>query len=234
MPLSPPPPGLKLSIVMPCYNERATIETIIQRVLDVPFEKELIIVDDGSTDGTRQFLETINDPRVRLFFQPRNMGKGAALARGFKEIRGDIVIIQDADLEYHPEEYGQLIEPIVGGKADVVYGSRFMGTRRVFLFDHYLANKFLNILANCLYNTVLTDMETCYKAFRAEVIREIEVKERRFGVEPELTAKIFKRKLRVYETPISYDGRSYEEGKKIGWLDGLRAVWVLIKYRFVD
>jgi len=219
---------------MPCYNERATIETIIGRVLAVPFDKELIVVDDGSTDGTREFLETIDDVRVRLFLQPKNMGKGAALARGFKEIRGDIVIIQDADLEYHPEEYGQLIEPIVSGKADVVYGSRFMGTRRVFLFDHYLANKFLNFMANCLYNTVLTDMETCYKAFKAEVVREIEVNERRFGVEPELTAKIFKRKLRVYETPISYDGRSYEEGKKIGWLDDLGAVWVLIKYRFVD
>jgi glycosyltransferase involved in cell wall biosynthesis len=219
---------------MSVYNERATIDEIVGRVLVAPFEKELIIVDDGSTDGTREFLQKIDDDRVRLFFQDRNRGKGAALARGFQEITGDIVIVQDADLEYYPEEYGQLIRLLLEDKADVVYGSRFLGTHRVFMFSHYLANKFLNFLTNLLYNTTLTDMETCYKAMRADIVRNLNIRENRFGVEPEITAKIFKQDLRVYETPISYDGRSYGEGKKIRWKDAVRAVWVLLKYRFVN
>ena len=225
---------LKLSIVMPVYNERNFIEEILSRVLAAPYDKEVIIVDDGSTDGTREYLQSLTDERVRLFLQDFNQGKGAALARGFDEVTGDIVIIQDADLEYYPEEYGRLIRLIVEGKADVVYGSRFLGTHRVFMFSHFMANKLLNLMTNVLYNTMLTDMETCYKAMKSEVVRHLRVKEKRFGVEPEMTAKIFKRKYRVYETPISYDGRSYEEGKKIGWRDAVRAVWVLLKYRFTE
>lgn len=223
-----------LSVVMPCYNEAATIETIVSRVLAVPLDKELIIVDDGSTDGTRQRLKAITDPRVRLFFQPRNMGKGAALARGFIEARGQIVIVQDADLEYYPEEYGQLIELILEGQADAVYGSRFLGRHCGFMLSHYLGNRFLTLVANLLYKTTLTDMETCYKAFRAEVIKSIALQEKRFGFEPEITAKLFKRRLRVMERPISYNARGHEAGKKIGWKDGLRALWVLLKYRFID
>jgi len=227
---------MKLSIIMPVYNEKATIEKIMARVLAVPVDKELVIVDDWSTDGTREILRSYEGRSgIKVIYHPHNLGKGAAVRTGIRECTGDIVIIQDADLEYSPEEYPKLIEPIVRGVADVVYGSRFYGTHRVFLVWHYLGNKFLTFMTNILYNTMLTDMETCYKVFRAEVIKGLNLRANRFDIEPEITAKIFKnRKLRVYEMPITYDGRDYDEGKKIHWYDGLPALWTLIKYRFVD
>jgi glycosyltransferase involved in cell wall biosynthesis len=224
-----------LSVVMPAYNERHTIEEIIQRVLAVPLRIELIVVDDASTDGTRDILQRLAATLpIRLLLQPQNQGKGAALRRGFAEVSGDIVVIQDADLEYSPEEYPDLIELICAARADVVYGSRFIGRHRVFLFTHYLGNWALTLLTNVLYNTILTDMETCFKAMRIEVLRSMTLRSNRFGIEPELTAKIFKRGFRVYEIPITYDGRGYEEGKKITWRDGVVAVWTLLKYRFTE
>jgi glycosyltransferase involved in cell wall biosynthesis len=224
-----------LSVVMPVFNERATIEEIISRVLRVPIRIELIVVDDGSTDGTRDVLQTLQRERgFRLVLQPKNQGKGAALRRGFQDVTGDLVVIQDADLEYSPEEYPGLIELICQGRADVVYGSRFLGRHRVFLFTHYLGNRLLTLLTNVLYNTMLSDMETCYKVMRTEVLRSMSLKSNSFGIEPELTAKIFKRGYRVYEVPITYDGRSYDEGKKITWRDGVVALWVLLKYRFTE
>jgi glycosyltransferase involved in cell wall biosynthesis len=224
-----------LSVVMPVFNERATIEEIISRVLRVPIRIELIVVDDGSTDGTRDLLQTLQRERgFRLVLQPKNQGKGAALRRGFQDVTGDLVVIQDADLEYSPEEYPGLIELICQGRADVVYGSRFLGRHRVFLFTHYLGNRLLTLLTNVLYNTMLSDMETCYKVMRTEVLRSMTLKSNSFGIEPELTAKIFKRGYRVYEVPITYDGRSYDEGKKITWRDGVVALWVLLKYRFTE
>src|SRR5215471_20616489 len=222
-----------LSVVMPVYNERATIEEIIPRVLAVPVRIELIVVDDGSTDGTRDLLTALQKHHnFKLIFQQQNGGKGAALRRGFQEVTGDLVVIQDADLEYSPEELPELIALICEGRADVVYGSRFLGRHRVFLFTHYAGNRFLTLVTNMLYNTMLTDMETCYKVMRTEVLRSMTLEANGFGIEPELTAKIFKRGYRVYEVPISYDGRGYDEGKKIGWRDGLVAVWVLLKFRF--
>jgi glycosyltransferase involved in cell wall biosynthesis len=224
-----------LSVVMPVYNERTTIEEIIGRVMAVPLRIELVVVDDGSKDGTREILAQLQERhKFKLFLQPRNQGKGAALRRGFSEATGDIVVIQDADLEYSPEEFPSLIELICQGRADVVYGSRFLGRHRVFLFTHYLGNRVLTLLTNVLYNTMLTDMETCYKAMRGEIVRQLDVQEDGFGIEPELTAKIFKRGFRVYEVPITYDGRGYDEGKKITWRDGLVALWVLLKYRFTE
>ena len=224
-----------LSVVMPVFNESATIEEIIHRVLAVPVRTQLIVVDDGSTDGTRDILARMHaELGFTLVLQPRNMGKGAALRRGFDEVKGDLVVIQDADLEYSPEEFPMLVEMIVDGRADVVYGSRFLGRHRVFLFTHYLGNRLLTLLTNVLYNTMLTDMETCYKVMRREVLTGMNLQSNGFGIEPEMTAKIFKRGFRVYEVPITYDGRSYEEGKKIGWKDGVVALWVLLKYRFVD
>ena len=224
-----------LSVVMPCYNERATIEEIIRRVQAVPIRTELIVVDDGSTDGTREILGTLAEKHgFKLILQPQNGGKGAALRRGFQEVTGDLVVIQDADLEYSPEEFPQLIELICQGRADVVYGSRFLGRHRVFLFTHYAGNRFLTLVTNVLYNTMLTDMETCYKVMRTEVLRSMTLDSSGFGIEPELTAKIFKRHYRVYEVPITYDGRGYEEGKKITWRDGFVALWVLLKYRFTE
>jgi glycosyltransferase involved in cell wall biosynthesis len=222
-----------LSVVMPVYNERATIEEILARVAAVPVRKELIVVDDCSTDGTRDVLSGLQRQHgFRLLLQDRNQGKGAALRRGFAEVTGDLVIVQDADLEYSPEEYPELIELICDGRADVVYGSRFLGRHRVFLFTHYLGNRLLTLLTNVLYNTMLTDMETCYKVMRTEVLRSFELQSDGFGIEPELTAKIFKRGYRVYEVPITYDGRGYDEGKKITWRDGVVALWVLLRYRF--
>jgi glycosyltransferase involved in cell wall biosynthesis len=224
-----------LSVVMPVFNERETIEEIIRRVLAVPVRKELIVVDDCSTDGTRDMLNGLQQRyEFRLFLQNRNQGKGAALRRGFAEVGGDIVLVQDADLEYSPEEYPDLIGLICEGRADVVYGSRFLGRHRVFLFTHYLGNRLLTLLTNVLYNTMLTDMETCYKVMRTEVLRSFALRSDGFGIEPELTAKIFKRGFRVYEVPITYDGRGYDEGKKITWRDGIVALWVLMRYRFSE
>ena len=220
---------------MPVYNERATIDEIIARVLSVPMRIELIVVDDCSSDGTREHLVNLQRERgFTLLLQERNQGKGAALRRGFSAVTGDIVVIQDADLEYSPEEFPMLAELIVEGRADVVYGSRFLGRHRVFLFTHYLGNRVLTLLTNVLYNTMLTDMETCYKIMRREVLHGMNLQSNGFGIEPEMTAKIFKRGFRVYEVPITYDGRSYEEGKKIGWKDGVVALWVLLKHRFTD
>jgi glycosyltransferase involved in cell wall biosynthesis len=224
-----------LTVVMPVYNERATVDEIVARVLDVPVRKELIAVDDGSTDGTRERLMALGKERgFKVVLQERNKGKGAAVRRGIAEASGDIVVIQDADLEYSPEEYPELLELIVRGKADAVYGSRFIGRHRCFLFTHYLANLFLNLVTNVLYNTTMTDMETCLKAVRTDVLKSLTLRSDRFGIEPEITAKLFKADARVYEVPITYDGRDYSEGKKITWRDGLPALWTLIKYRFVD
>jgi len=224
-----------LSVVMPVYNERDTIEGMIARVLAVPnLRIELVVVDDGSKDGTSDILRGLQGRYPFKLFQKPNGGKGSALRLGFKEVTGDLVVIQDADTEYSPEEFPELIELICQGRADVVYGSRFLGRHRVFLFTHYLGNLFLTFLTNVLYNTMLTDMETCYKAMRIEVLRSFALDSDGFGIEPEMTAKIFKRGYRVYEVPITYDGRGYEEGKKITWRDGVVALWVLLKYRFTE
>ena len=224
-----------LSVVMPVYNERGTIDEIIRRVLAVALRVQLIVVDDGSNDGTREILvELQRELGFQLVLQERNRGKGAALRRGFEEARGDLVIIQDADLEYSPEEYPELIELICQGRADVVYGSRFLGRHRVFMFSHYLGNRVVTLLTNILYNTMLTDMETCYKVMRAEIVKGLNLQSNGFGIEPEMTAKIFKGGHRVYEIPITYDGRGYDQGKKITWRDGIVALWVLLKFRVVD
>ena len=219
---------------MPVYNEKNTIHEIIARVLkvDTGLEKELVIVDDFSTDGTRDILEQLDNPRIKVFFHPKNMGKGAALRTGFSQVQGDIVLIQDADLEYDPREYPKLLEPILDGRADVVYGSRFLGgPHRVLFFWHYVANKMLTGFANLLSNLNLTDIETCYKVFKKDVLSRIRLKSDRFGFEPEVTIKVAKLKCRVYEIPISYSGRDYSEGKKIGWKDGLAAIYHLLRYR---
>src|SRR3954452_16877269 len=228
-------PDPLLSVVMPAYNERDTIEEIIRRVLAVNIRTELIVVDDGSKDGTRDILSRLQpELGFTLVLQPQNAGKGSALRRGFQDVRGDLVVIQDADLEYSPEEFPQLIELICQGRADVVYGSRFLGKHRVFMFTHYMGNRLLTMATNILYNTMLTDMETCYKVMRTEVLRSMSLEADGFGIEPEMTAKIFKRGYRVYEVPITYDGRGYDEGKKITWRDGFVALWVLVKYRFTE
>lgn len=245
----------KLSIVIPVFNEKDTILEILRRVLDTSMRKEVLVVDDCSNDGTREILQSFaelqakgssqapasddDDPlelaNIRFLFQGRNQGKGAALRRGFGVATGDIVLVQDADLEYDPRDYPKLLEPILDGRADVVYGSRFLGgPQRVHYFWHYVANKTLTLLSDMATNLKLTDMETCYKVFRREVLKDIQIRSDRFGFEPEITAKIAKGSWRVYEVPISYSGRTYEEGKKITWKDGLQALWCIIRYKFGD
>jgi len=245
----------KLSIVIPVYNEKDTIFEILRRVLDTEMLKEIIVVDDRSRDGTREILQGLANLQTkgeslapaadggdaielkdfRFYFQERNHGKGAALRRGFAVATGDIVLVQDADLEYDPVDYPKLLAPILDGRADVVFGSRFLGgPQRVHYFWHYVANKFLTLLSDLFTNLKLTDMETCYKVFRREVLKGIQLKSNRFGFEPEITAKVAKGKWRIYEVPISYAGRTYEEGKKITWKDGLQALWCIIRYKFGD
>ena len=228
---------LLISVVIPVYNEAATLEEVVRRVQQVPIRKEIILVDDGSTDGSREILGRLaEDPDIRALTHERNRVKGAALKTGFREARGDVVIIQDADLEYDPGDYKKLIRPFAEQRADVVYGSRFLvgDYARVHLFYHYLGNRLLTLLSNLFTGLNLTDMETCYKAFRRGVLDQIDIKSKRFTVEPELTAKIAKLKVRIFEVPISYSGRDYSEGKKITWRDGLAALWAIIKYRFVN
>jgi len=221
-----------LSVVIPVYNEADTIKETIDRVLGSPFRKEIIVVDDGSNDNTRHILSQIKHAAIRVIFHETNSGKGSAVQTGFDVVNGDIIVIQDADLEYNPAEYPILLNPILTGKADVVYGSRFggHGEHRVLYFWHYVGNRFLTLLSNMFTDLNLTDMETCYKAFTRKALQGIRINEKRFGFEPEITAKIAKKKLRIYEVPISYYGRTYEEGKKINWKDGLCALWCILKY----
>ena len=221
-----------ISVVIPVYNEAKTIKEIIRRVQSVNLSKEIIVVDDTSTDGTREILDTLKEEEgLTIIFHQSNQGKGAALRTAFKQVKGSIVIIQDADLEYDPQEYGKLIRPIIEGKADVVYGSRFLGgPHRVLFFWHYLGNKMITLLSNMLTNLNLTDMETCYKVFRAPLLEKFTIESNRFGVEPEITAKLAKLKCKIYEVDISYSGRDYSEGKKINWKDGIAAFYWILKY----
>ena len=246
---------MKVSVVIPVYNERAFIEEILLRVQASPVEKEVILVDDKSTDGTRALLEEFEKAQseglrevavqngkaflrlenIRFFFQPQNCGKGAALRRGFEAATGDVILVQDADLEYDPKDYGKLLEPILEDKADVVYGSRFLGgPQRVHYFWHYAGNKFLTLLSDVFTNLKLTDMETCYKVFRREVLQNIKIESDRFGFEPEITAKISKGNWRIYEVSISYAGRTYAEGKKITWRDGVSTLWCIVRFNLFD
>jgi glycosyltransferase involved in cell wall biosynthesis len=243
------PPGLTLSVVIPVFNERGSLLELLDRVKAVPIRKEIVLVDDGSTDGTRDLLKELESQQqaagsadslnsIQVCFHERNAGKGAALRTGFTKATGDIVLIQDADLEYDPAEYPRLIQPIIEGKADVVYGSRFLGdySHRVLYYWHYLGNQFLTMLSNCFTNLNLTDMETCYKVFRREIIQEIapKLQQNRFGFEPEITARVARKHYRIYELSISYSGRTYDQGKKIGWKDGISALWCIVRYSLAD
>jgi glycosyltransferase involved in cell wall biosynthesis len=224
-----------LSVLIPVYNEIATVHEVVRRVAEQPFNSEILIVDDGSTDGTRELLRTSKWPaNVRILYHERNLGKGAALRTGVREARGDIIIIQDADLEYNPSDFSVVLRPILDGVADVVYGSRFLGTHRAFMLHHYVGNKLLTILTNVLYNNMLTDMETGYKAFRAPILKGFTIRSNRFDFEPEITAKVLKRGYKIYEVPIYYAGRDYAEGKKITWRDGFSALWALLRFRVID
>jgi glycosyltransferase involved in cell wall biosynthesis len=227
---------MKLSVVVPVFNEKSTIVEVLDRIRKVDLPKEMIVVDDYSTDGTRQILQALpSSEDLKIILQPRNMGKGAALRAGFAAVSGDIVVIQDADLEYDPAEYPNLIGPILSDRADVVYGSRFLGgPHRVLLFWHSVGNRLLTTLSNMLTDLNLTDMETCYKVFRSDILKRITLRENRFGFEPEFTAKVGRARCRIYEVPISYSGRDYSEGKKIGWKDGIAALYFILKYRFFD
>jgi glycosyltransferase involved in cell wall biosynthesis len=246
---------MKVSIVIPVYNERAFIEEVLLRVQAVPIEKEIVVVDDRSSDGTRLLLEELDKARseghreiivqngksrlslenIRVLFQPQNCGKGAALRRGFEAATGDVILVQDSDLEYDPRDYEKLLEPIFDGRADVVYGSRFLGgPQRVHYFWHYVGNKFLTLLSDIFTNLKISDMETCYKVFRREVLQHIKLESDRFGFEPEITAKIAKGTWRIYEVPISYAGRTYAEGKKITWKDGFSTLWCILRYNLFD
>lgn len=224
--------NIRLTVVIPVYNERNTLKEIFQRVQAVPILKEIIFVDDYSTDGTRDLLRQMEGDGVKVLYHEKNSGKGAALRTGFQHASGHFVIVQDADLEYNPEEYPKLLQPILEGRADVVYGSRFSGERRNMMSLHRLGNQFLTFLTNVLYRASITDMETCYKLFKTDTIRSINIECNRFNFEPEITAKILRRKLKIVEIPISYSGRRFSEGKKITWRDGFAAIWALVKYRF--
>jgi glycosyltransferase involved in cell wall biosynthesis len=229
------PPGFVLSVLMPVYNEIGTLEEILRRVEAVDLPKQIILVDDYSTDGTRDLLKQYeNRPGYTVAYHPHNMGKGSALQTALRHVEGTHIVIQDADLEYSPEDYPVLLRPILEGNADVVYGSRFKGSGRVFLYSHYVGNRFLTGLTNLLYSCNLTDMETCYKCFKREVFDKVKLRSPRFDIEPEITAKIFKNKFKVYEVPINYSGRDFEEGKKITWRDGFSAIFALIKFRIMD
>ena len=229
------PKTLVLSVVIPVYNERSTVEEIIRRVSEVDYRTDIVVVDDGSEDGTAEILRSLEAPNVRVFFHEENRGKGAAVRTGLREVRGDIVIIQDADLEYDPGEYEKILQPIIDGRADAVYGSRFLGgPHRVLLFWHYLGNRFLTFFSNVLNNINLTDMETCYKAFRTHVFEKVRIRSNRFGFEPEITAKLAKHGFCIYEVPISYSGRDYDDGKKITWKDGIAAIFWVIRFRLWD
>jgi glycosyltransferase involved in cell wall biosynthesis len=228
----------KLSVVVPVFNERNTLVEIVRRMraVELPdsIEREIIVVDDGSEDGTRDVLKQLGDSTVRVIMHAQNRGKGAAVRTGFEHVTGDYVLVQDADLEYDPEDWPRLLAPVLSGKARVVYGSRFTGERRNMLFLHWIGNRFLSLTTNVLYNTTLSDMETCYKLIDRALLDVIDLRADRFDIEPEITAKILKRKVRIYEVPISYTGREVDEGKKITWTDGFSALWTLVKYRFRD
>jgi len=225
-----------LSVVIPCYNERATVAELLRRVREVAVDKEIIVIDDRSTDGSKDVVAALAQqwPEIRHILQPVNQGKGAAIRRGIAEAVGDIVLIQDADLEYDPDDWPKLIAPVQRGRARVVYGSRFTGERRNMLFLHWVGNRMLSLVTNMLYNTTLSDMETCYKLVDRNLMLDLDLRSNRFDIEPEITAKILKRRIRIYEVPISYTGREFDEGKKITWRDGFAALWALAKFRFAD